>query len=393
MTPGPLRSIAIATALWTVLGTLHGLQVRYGYFLIQANPIVPPYPTWLFVAWYVLRYFAWGFLAPLIDLMVRRYPLGRDWRTSARATAIYVLAAPLFIVIHDGLAAVMLSIPVFNPDHDSLGQNFRFGVGVLSTISLLTYGVLVLLLAARDYQRRLREDERIAAELRTQAAEARLRTLQSQLHPHFLFNTLHAISSLILKDPVRALEMVDRVGEFLRLSLQRSSELNTALHQEIDFLERYLAIEEVRFADRLRVNFEIDPAVRDFLVPSLILQPLVENAIRHGISRQSTSGCVTIRARFADLGATLQIEVEDNGPGLGAVATDAAGIGLANTRARLDAYYGTNGASLELSPGRDTGVRAIIRLPAQPLPQSEVRKDPEITLRPAVAGPARAYTG
>jgi LytS/YehU family sensor histidine kinase len=159
-----------------------------------------------------------------------------------------------------------------------------------------------------------------------------------QLHPHFLFNTLHSISALMRDDVEAADQMIARLGEFLRMTLRNSGEHETTLEQELKFLECYLEIEKLRFQDRLTIRIEAEPAALGALAPNLILQPIVENAIRHGVARQTNEGVVAITARRNN--GRLRVEVRDNGPGLSLINDVADGVGLANTRSRLRRLYG-----------------------------------------------------
>src|SRR5262249_40591374 len=179
-----------------------------------------------------------------------------------------------------------------------------------------------------------------ASQLEARLAQAQLQALKMQLHPHFLFNTLHAISALMRKDVEEADRMITRLSDLLRLTLENVGAQEATLRQELEILGRYLEIEQRRFGDRLQVKMEIEPETLDARAPNLILQPLVENAIRHGIAPRSAPGLIEIRASRA--GDKLELQVRDNGVGL---PTDhrepiKEGVGLANTRARLEQLYG-----------------------------------------------------
>ena len=190
-----------------------------------------------------------------------------------------------------------------------------------------------------DYYQRYREGE-------LRASQAQLQALKMQLHPHFLFNALHSISALVHSDPDAADKMIARLGDFLRLTLDSAAAQEVPLRQEIEFLNCYLEIERIRFQDRLTTRLEVDPQVLNCRVPNLILQPIVENAIRHGVSQRAAHGHVEVRAYRA--GQCLRLEVRDNGRGLpddGAAAvhttqSGSGGVGLSNTRARLQQLYG-----------------------------------------------------
>lgn len=205
-------------------------------------------------------------------------------------------------------------------------------------------------------------------QLEAQLSDAQLRALRAQLHPHFLFNTLNAITTLIHRDPDAADTMVTRLGELLRLALRADPSHETTLGEEVALLEHYLAIMRVRFADQLSVTCTVPPGLKGALVPSFVLQPLVENALEHGVARLDGPGRVAIEAEQA--GDTLAITVTDNGmladrPLRGRERPDDGsdgGIGLANTRQRLEALYGARG-QLELRPAPGGGTQARLTVP------------------------------
>jgi LytS/YehU family sensor histidine kinase len=228
---------------------------------------------------------------------------------------------------------------------------------------LLVYWFILILRHAFDYYHSYRKGELKASQLRTQLVQSQLEALKMQVHPHFLFNTLHSISALLSKDTDGARKMITRLGDFLRLTLENSGSMEVTLQQEIEFLNGYLEIERIRFQDRLTTEIKIDPEVLDVRVPNLILQPIVENAMRHAVG-SSHAGHVEIFA-FPRNGA-LHIEVNDNGPGL---SVDHAGetrrgkgLGLANTRARLVGLYGTD-ASFEMTNRPSGGLTVSIEIP------------------------------
>jgi|GEM_PF-464545 two-component sensor histidine kinase len=224
------------------------------------------------------------------------------------------------------------------------------------------YWVIVCLAHALAYHRRSEERQRRAAELEASLAQARLQALQAQLQPHFLFNTLNAVATLVHKDPRAADEMITNLSELLRLALDGSAQQEVTLRRELELLDRYLDIQQVRFGDRLKVERELDAAALDARVPTLILQPLVENAIKHGIEPRADRGVIGIAARRE--GSVLQVVVRDSGGGLASSKQprDREGIGLANTRARLEGLYG-NASRMTLRNGADGGFSVEMEMP------------------------------
>ncbi len=233
------------------------------------------------------------------------------------------------------------------------------------------YWIILLAHHGWRYYRRYRERELRAAELEGQLSRARLDVLRMQLNPHFLFNTLNTIAALIHEQPDAADRTLTRLGELLRQSLDQSTPYEVPLRQELAFLERYLDIERARFGDRLTVDFDVPESVREALVPSLILQPIVENAIRHGIEPRAQAGHIVIQAERQD--AQLNLTIADNGSGIetNAPSLTSEGIGLSNTRSRLRQLYGES-QNLRLTNLSTGGLEVRITLPCRtakdPLP-------------------------
>ena len=227
--------------------------------------------------------------------------------------------------------------------------------------TLMTYSTIVGVSYAVAYYRESQARALRAAQLETRLMETRLRTLEAELHPHFLFNTLHAISTLVHSKPDAADRMISRLSDLLRLTFDRSGAPRISLHEELEFLQKYLEIEQTRFQDRLAVEYDIDPETLDAEVPRLILQPLVENAIKHGLSPKPGPGVIRVSAHR--LGERLALEVRDNGVGLNerARARLDSGVGLSNTRDRLECLYGA-AHRLEFSDGGE-GLAVRLEVP------------------------------
>jgi sensor histidine kinase YesM len=247
------------------------------------------------------------------------------------------------------------------------GHNFFSGSGVAKALGeFFTTGGAAAIATAWALHRRLREREAHALSLEASLADARLQALTSQLHPHFLFNTLNAASTLLHRDPAGADAMLGRLAELLRATLRQPAEHEIPLREEMALLERYVDIMRIRHGARLTVDTSLPADAAELLVPAFVLQPLVENAIEHGVARRAGPGAVSIRAeRVAN---RLRLEVADDGPGVAgssAQARAASGIGLSNTRRRLEQLYG-DAQRLTLQHERGVGTRAVVELPARP---------------------------
>ena len=276
-----------------------------------------------------MQWLPWLFTAPGVVVLAQRMPLrGPHW---LRHVAIHLAAT--FVV-----AAVVVILTRSTTAPRGYGAEYLRSIHSVAVV----YWLLVAGTAVADTVKRTREREGQVARLEVQLADARLAALQSQLHPHFLFNTLHAVSSLIHEDPDAAEDMLTALSDLLRTTLGRGHQREVPLRDEIDFLERYLDIEKMRLGDRLQVALDIPSQAADVLVPSFAVQPLVENAIRYAIAPRRAGGRLEIRAERTD--GWLRLTVADDGPGLGAPGAGTRpggwGIGLENMRQRLAHLYG-----------------------------------------------------
>jgi two-component system LytT family sensor kinase len=312
------------------------------------------------------QWYAWAALFPVVFWLARRFPLESP-RLASRIS-VHLAVAASAAVLHQCLQAILVWLirGFSDPLMLIVGRLTKMAVWALPE-EFTFYWLMLVASHAILYQSRLRTQEIKASQLEAQLAQAQLNALKMQLHPHFLFNTLNSISALLHEDVEAADRMVARLGDFLRLTLDNSESQEVTLDQELEFLRCYLDIELTRFQDRLRVEFDIAPETRDALTPNLILQPLVENAIRHGIAHRIEPGIVEISGNRH--GDKLRIEVRDDGPGFTSNNGGAShngrfreGIGLANTRARLERLYGS-GYVLQLSNGAQGGAIVTVEIP------------------------------
>ena len=356
---------AVIIASWSLFALLMAVQEHY-----DAQAVHRP-RTWRYVfrAEFASAY-VWAALTPLILWLAQRFPV--DHHAWYRAAPVHVMAS-LAIVIVQRLAYVAL-VPPSSPEwriHDPASLT-RY-ILVMMDYGILLYAMVLLIHYAVKYYARYQEGRIRASQLETRLAQAQLQALKMQLHPHFLFNTLHSISSLVQENPDAAEAMIARLSELLRLSLENTGLQEVPLRTELEFVERYLEIEQIRFDDRLQVRFDIEPQTLDAEVPNLILQPLVENAIRHGIL-PDRAALIQICSRLT--GGKLLLKVVDNGPGLSCENPSSlagCGVGLSNTRARLAAAYGKEHDFI-LRAASNGGVEAVILIPPR-APSPVVRHD------------------
>lgn len=389
--PGPAAPAAGAPSIqaawgrrrWVEIGLIFGFWTLLALLMATSDLLEPrgdalPQLRLRVVLRSFLRFYLWALLTPFIFSLSRRFPLSRAH--AARHALLHLALAFIFAFAVDAVDDVLriyLTRPpaerpaVFNPFED------LFVLGFLS--ELMVYLAILAAGFARDYFLRLGAREREAVQLQAQTAtleqqlaEARLSALRMQINPHFLFNTLHGIATLVERDPKGVRRMIALLSRLLRHALDETDALEVPMRREMDFLNSYLDIMQIRFQGRLEVRREVEEDLMEALVPHLILQPLVENAIKHGVSQSGSGGRLTLRVQRD--GDRLVLSVRDNGPRFGGGRTEGdgapeaaalaleEGTGLSNVRARLEALYGGEGTlTFRAAPGG--GLVAQVALP------------------------------
>ncbi len=309
---------------------------------------------WRYLAVFNLtHFFLWGCLGLLALPLVRRHPIRLHWRP----WVLHLLAGSAFTLVDITLGhwitfralGVGRSLDLLGIAKMAFRDCFHLG--------LLTYWAMVGLMQGLDTLRRSRQRDLLAAQLETRLLQSQLQSLKMQLQPHFLFNTLSAVASIMHYDVKTADRMLTRLSDVLRLSLAQAGDQVLSLKQELDFVRAYLEIEQIRFEDRLQVRVDVPEALLDFPVPPFLLQPLVENAIKHAIAPRAEGGVLVIRARRE--GSELRLEVEDDGPAL-LPRQGGFGIGLRNTCSRLEHLYGPRSRFELVREGMGTVARILL---------------------------------
>ncbi len=308
-------------------------------------------------SWLLCAYI-WLAATPLILALSRRFPLERrSWKKNlflhlGASCAFAIVLLGIYVAMARLVSQEMAALPYYQGLRNQFISSFHAEV--------LTYWAVIGLSHALDYYRKYREREVRASQLEAQLARAQLDALRMQLQPHFLFNTLNTISVLMAEDVALANRLLLRLSDLLRLALRNTETHEVSLREELEFLRNYLEIEQTRFQDRLTVRFEIEEDAADAQVPNLILQPLVENAIRHAVAPRASKSLVEISATRCN--GQVQLQVRDDGPGIGSETIAPTGIGLSNTRARLEKLYGP-AHSFQLAPAQGGGLQVTITIP------------------------------
>jgi two-component sensor histidine kinase len=340
------------TKLWMIFVSWSFVALFFtSQTVVQSHLYQNPVSFLRAMSWQFSSCYVWFVLTPIILWFDSHFRLERGkWTRSLPA---HVVFGVIIALLQQSIDALVLPRLGYYPGakFNSYLETYRFYLLVNFHLALFFYWAILGVRYAIEYYQKYRERELRASQLETRLAQARLQVLKMQLHPHFLFNTLNAISELVFKDPESAEQMITNLSDLLRLSLENVGVQEVPLKQELDFLNKYIEIEQTRFHDRLQMKMAIAPETLDASVPNMILQPLVENAIRHGIGVRSIGGNIEIGA--ARKNGMLHLFVRDDGRGLlnGEQQALKEGVGLANTRARLAHLYGdTHRFDLNNSP-------------------------------------------
>lgn len=343
--------ITTVFAAWALAGMILATQAWVSSD-IRGEPIAWGRTLAIWLAWSSI----WALLTPVALTLARRFPLERPH--AVRAVLLHVIAGLVLATLNLALfAAIAPSVDAVSVQPTWIATFGRL-IGTTFLLNVPVYWLIIGTAQALRIASKARERQQRALKLEAQLAAARLHVLRAQIEPHFLFNALNTVSVLMRENVDAADRVLILLSGLLRRALDTSTTAEVELRQEIEFLEAYLALEKARFDDRLCYHLEIDPHLLDRRVPSLILQPLVENAVRHGIAARRDAGRIEIAAEHN--GAMLQLTVRDNGPGM---PTDAAlGVGLSNTRTRLQLLYGSR-HSFELRAAESGGLMVCIGIP------------------------------
>ena len=344
-------------AFWTLVGLAFAGQFYLSSSLLGRSITWGQAISYSLGDWYV-----WAVLSVPIARFARRFPPdpAAPWRTAGIHLGAAIVFSFIYVVLR---AAVGEAHSWLIEEEVTFAEVFRPLFVKTFPFNLLIYGVIVSVGHALDYYRKYHERTVQTLELEKHLTEARLQALLRQLKPHFLFNALNGVASLMYSDVAAAERMLVRLSELLRQTMSQTGAPLTPLRAEVAFLQSYLEIERIRFRDRLDVKADFDPATLDAQVPSLILQPLVENAIRHGIEPQVRPGRIVLGSSRDN--GNLVLTVSDNGSGLPPGGFKREGIGLANTRARLAELYGDR-QRFELDNQPEGGLRVRLTFPFIP---------------------------
>lgn len=341
------------------------------YFFAEHYVAIFEHPPTLgqMLVWELPYWLLWAGLGPAVFWLAGRFPIDRErW---FRNSLLHILACVTLAIGHRAIYLIigwLLNVAAYQ-NLRSIRELYSSDILFNLPTGFMSYGTIFLVSYVIDYYRRHQEEELKISRLKTELAEAKLQVteaqlqaLKMQLHPHFLFNTLNSISALLDEDVDVADQMLARLGDFLRMTLENSGAQRVTLQEELEFLRCYLEIEHVRFQDRLTVNMLIDPDTLEARVPNLILQPIVENAIRHGIVSRIAPGEIEIRAQRS--GDSLELQVKDNGPGLhrDGASIIKEGLGLGNTRARLEQMYGSS-HNFDMTDVPEGGLKVTLEIP------------------------------
>jgi two-component system, LytTR family, sensor kinase len=343
--------------VWTLVGFFFTSQLA-----LQSRLSPDPISFWRILSWQLFSGYVWFALSPIILWLGRKFAFEKGgWKSAvpvhiaaSAVIAFFQLAIDAFVLPKLGYLRSLTSDSFFETYKIFLLVNLHFSIAIYWGVLAISQAIL--------YYRKFRERELQTSQLEARLAQSRLQVLKMQLHPHFLFNTLNAISELIYKNPEAADRMITDLSDLLRMSFENLEVQEVPLKEELEFLEKYIEIEQMRFHDRLKIEMNISPDTLDASVPNMILQPLVENAIKHGIAPRSSGGKIDIATERSN--GQLAIIVRDNGIGVpfGDLENLPEGVGLSNTRRRLKHLYGEK-HKFDLQAVKHNGLMVTMELP------------------------------
>ena len=344
-------------AVWTLFGLFFASQ-----FALQNQLSRNPVPFWQILSWQMVSGYVWFALSPLILYLANRFPFEEGkWKTSL---PVHVVAGLVVALVQQAIDTFLLTRLGYPPGRQfaTFLEAYKFFLYINLHLNFLIYAGVVGIRSAYSYYQKYRERELATSQLEARLAKSRLQVLKMQLHPHFLFNTLNAISELIHTDAESADRMITDLSDLLRMSFENLEVQEVPLKQELEFLEKYVEIEQMRFHDRLKVDMNVEPDTLDACVPNMLLQPLVENAIKHGIAPRSSGGKIDITVVRNN--GDLAITVMDDGLGVpfGDFENVPEGVGLSNTRRRLKHLFGDEHRFV-LQSGVRSGTKVCVTFP------------------------------
>lgn len=347
----------ISFAAWTFLAFFYAV-LRYKWLHDSGMPA----HFWSILYIPLVNYWIGAVSTPGIYWLVKRFPIeASNWTTRV---PLHMVGSLVFTAVH--VVVRMLVLPIHDEYGHVLPSTVKLGWRLFLTFTyddaLTTYWPILVLVQMLDFHHKSRQKELQASQLEAELAKAHLQTLKTQLRPHFLFNTLNSISALMHINVKAADQMISELSDLLRMSLESGDMQESTVRQELEFLQGFLRIEQTRFSDRLSVEFDIDPETYDAKLPHMLMQPLVENAIRHGISKRVDGGKIEIGAHR--IGGQLVVSITDNGCGfsLEEVIRRGEGVGLRNTRERIRQLYGKQ-HELSTMAREGGGVQVRVSLP------------------------------
>jgi signal transduction histidine kinase len=344
-------------AVWTLFALFFASQ-----FALQNQLSRNPVSFWRILSWQMVSGYVWFALSPLLLYLARKFPFeGEKWKKSLLVHLIAGIVIALFQQVIDTFVLTRLGYPP-NRQFANFLEAYQFFVYINLHLSILIYWGVVGIKSAFSYYQKYRERELQTSQLEARLATSRLQVLKMQLHPHFLFNTLNAISELIHKDADAAEQMLGDLSDLLRMSFEKLEVQEVSLKQELEFLQKYLEIEQMRFQERLSIEMQIAPETLDASVPNMILQPLVENAIKHGLAPRASGGKIEIGAER--INGHLHLTVSDDGIGVpfNDFENVFEGVGLSNTRKRLRHLYGES-QKFNLKASNESGLKVDLTIP------------------------------